>query len=63
LTRGQRVAFQVGVPLALAIGFALAFPGVLVFVEGAALNLRRFWWLVLIVAMGGWVAWTLSKRR
>jgi hypothetical protein len=63
VTRRTRVAFQILVPAGLAVAAILVFPGIMVFVEGAALSLRRFWWLVLIVAMGSWLAWMLSKRN
>ncbi len=58
-----RSFLAVAIPLALAAALILAFPSVARFVEGAALSLRRFWWLVLIGLMGGWAAFTLSRRN
>ncbi|HLE00832.1 MAG TPA: hypothetical protein VJB59_11265 [Bdellovibrionota bacterium] len=39
------------------------FPVAIRFVEAAALNLRVFWWLVLLVALITWVIWVWSKRN
>ncbi len=39
------------------------FPFAAGFVEAAALNLRRFWWIVLLIVLIIWVNWTLGKRN
>jgi hypothetical protein len=58
-----RTALAVVIPIGLAIALIVAFPAVARFAEGAALSLRRFWWLVLIGALAGWLAWTLRSRN
>jgi hypothetical protein len=42
---------------------AALFPRVLAFVELAARELRYFWWLVLLVALGLWIAYFFGKKR
>lgn len=49
--------------LLVAVVLWFAFPFLAVFVEGAALNIRRFWWLILLVSLGIWVWWTFAKNR
>lgn len=41
----------------------LIFPGVLAFVEMAARELRYFWWLVLMVAVGVYLIFFFGKSR
>jgi hypothetical protein len=43
-------------------GLVLLFPRALAFVELAARELRYFWWLVLIVALGGWLIWGFGRK-
>jgi len=40
----------------------LAFPRVLAFAELAAVELRYFWWLILIVALAIWLIWGIGRR-
>jgi hypothetical protein len=40
----------------------LLFPGVLAFVQQAALEIRYLWWLILLVALGGWLIWAGRRR-
>lgn len=47
----------------LLFGLCLFFPRVLAFVELAARELRYLWWLVLILALGVWLAFFLKKKR
>lgn len=53
--------------LALLFGIVFAlvrfFPFVARLGEIAALGLREFWWLVLILSLGGWLIWILGKRN
>jgi hypothetical protein len=44
-------------------GACLLFPRVLAFAELAARELRYFWWLVLILALGVWLAFFVGKKR
>jgi hypothetical protein len=39
------------------------FPRVLAFTELAARELRYLWWLVLMVALGVWLAFFSGRRR
>lgn len=41
----------------------LLFPRVLAFVELAARELRYLWWLVLIAALGVWLAFFYGRQR
>jgi hypothetical protein len=50
----------VGVIAAIAVLF---FPRVLAFVELAARELRYFWWLILLVALGIWLVFFFGKKR
>ncbi len=45
------------------IGAALAFPRVLAFAELAARELRVLWWLILILALGVWLAFFYGRKR
>ena len=45
------------------VGACLLFPRVLAFAELAARELRYFWWLVLILALGVWLAFFVGRRR
>jgi hypothetical protein len=55
------------VGLVVAVTFAVAacliFPRVMAFAELAARELRYFWWLVLILAFGVWLAFFAGRRR
>lgn len=48
--------------LALVVA-CLAFPRVLAFVELAARELRYLWWLVLIAALGVWLAFFYGRGK
>lgn len=41
---------------------ALLFKPVLAFVEMAALELRYFWWLILLVALAVWLIWGVGRK-
>ncbi|MCM2277477.1 MAG: hypothetical protein NDJ89_05325 [Oligoflexia bacterium] len=58
-----RLVFQLLVLIGVAAGLWFAFPFAARFVEAAALNLRRFWWIVLLLGLGAWLIWTSSKRN
>jgi len=40
----------------------LVFPRSLRFVEAAARELRYLWWLILLLALGGWLVWGSVRR-
>lgn len=44
------------------IALFLIFPGALKFAEMGARELRYFWWLILLVALAGWLIWGFRKR-
>lgn len=44
------------------IGLALLFKPVLAFVELAAVELRYFWWLILLLALAGWLIWGIGRK-
>ena len=58
-----RAALQIGAVVVFAVGLWFLFPYAARFVEGAAVSLRRFWWVILLFVMTGWAVWTLSKRN
>jgi len=45
------------------IGLGITFPRVLAFAELAARELRVFWWLILLLALGIWLAFFTGKKR
>lgn len=61
LRRRRRIVMIVaGVLLALSV---LLFPRVLAFTELAARELRYFWWLILLLALGIWLAFFVGNKR
>ncbi len=44
-------------------GACLLFPRVLAFAELAARELRYLWWLILILALGVWLAFFVGRKR
>lgn len=40
----------------------LLFPGVFAFVQRAAGEIRYLWWLILLVALGGWLIWAGRRK-
>jgi len=39
------------------------FPLAIRIAESAALGIRQFWWMILILSLGGWLVWVLKKRN
>jgi hypothetical protein len=60
--KGRRIV-AVGIVAAFFVGACVAFPRVLAFVELAARELRYFWWLILILALGVWLAFFFGRSR
>jgi hypothetical protein len=58
--RGRWVA-QGAVMLVVAIGLFVAFPHAFAFVESAALNVMRLWWLVLLLVLAIWLIWGFGR--
>lgn len=62
MTPRKRAFFQF---LSLVIvGFALVFffPRAAAFAEMAARELRYLWWIILLVALAGWLIWGVGRR-
>lgn len=57
-----RAALRWLVLVAVLVVLALLFKPVLAFVEMAALELRYFWWLILLVALAVWLIWGVGKK-
>ena len=57
-----RAALRWLVLIAVLVVLALLFKPVLAFVEMAALELRYFWWLILLVALAVWLIWGVGRR-
>ena len=55
--------FKLLAALLLIIGLALLFPPAMKFVEMAAMELRYFWWLVLLVILALWLIWGLGSKK
>ena len=63
MNKRLRKFLQIGGLTLFAFLLWLFFPFAIGFVEAAALNLRRFWWIVLLVALSVWLIWTSRKRN
>ena len=46
----------------LAAGLFLLFPIAFKFVEGAARSVLRLWWIVLLLALAGWLIWGAGRK-
>jgi type VI protein secretion system component VasK len=57
-----RAALRWLVLVAVLVLLALLFKPVLAFVEMAALELRYFWWLILLVALAVWLIWGIGRK-
>tara|TARA_A100001037_G_scaffold287701_1_gene297520 strand:- start:770 stop:976 length:207 start_codon:yes stop_codon:yes gene_type:complete len=45
-----------------AVGLFLLFPITLSFIEAATRSIRVLWWLILLLALGGWLYWSASRK-
>jgi hypothetical protein len=57
-----RILIQTTVLVVVIIGLVLVFPRAFAFVEMAARELRYFWWVILLLALAGWLIWGFKKR-
>jgi hypothetical protein len=57
-----RATLQLLVLISVVVVLFLLFPKVFGFVELAARELRYLWWLVLLVALAGWLIWSAGRR-
>ena len=62
MTPRKRAILQCGVLVGVAVLLFLAFPAAFRFVEMAARELRYLWWLILLLALGGWLIWGVGRR-
>ena len=57
-----RTFLQLAILVLVIGGLILFFPRALAFTEMAARELRYFWWLILLLALAGWLMWGFKKR-
>ena len=57
-----RAALQLLVLIGVVAVLFLVFPKTLAFAEMAARELRYLWWLILLVALAGWLIWSAGRR-
>lgn len=62
MTPRGRTFLQLTVLVLVIGGLILFFPRALAFTEMAARELRYFWWLILLLALAGWLIWGFKKR-
>jgi hypothetical protein len=62
MTPRKRAILQCGVLVGVAVLLVLAFPATLRFAERAARELRYLWWLIFLLALGGWLIWGVGRR-
>ncbi len=62
MTPRRRAVVQLLVLLGVAGLLLLLFPATFQFVEAAARELRYLWWLILLVALAGWLIWGTGRR-
>jgi len=60
---GLRAILQILVLLVVIASLILLFPPAAEFAEMAARELRAFWWLALMVALGLWLIFGLGRKR
>ena len=63
MTPGGRRFLALGIAATFAVAACLIFPRAMAFAELAARELRYFWWLVLILAFGVWLAFFAGRKR
>lgn len=57
-----KLFFQLVFLILVIVGLILIFPRAFAFVEMAARELLYFWWLILLLALAGWLIWGFKKR-
>jgi uncharacterized membrane-anchored protein len=62
MTPRQRAVTQLLVLIVVIGGLILLFPKAYAFTEMAARELRYFWWLILLLALGIWLIWGFKRR-
>jgi hypothetical protein len=62
MTPRQRAIAQICVLAGICLLLFLFFPPALAFAEAAAREIRVLWWLILLVALGLWLIWGVSRK-
>ncbi len=62
IPRWIKSALWIFLLLAVMLGLFLLFPVLFKFAEGAARSAFRLWWLILLLALGIWLIWGVSRR-
>jgi hypothetical protein len=62
MTPRARAILQITVLGGIFLILWLLFPAAFAFVEMAAREIRYLWWVVLLVALGIWLAWGFRTR-
>ena len=57
-----RALIQAVLLVLVVVVLMLLFPGVLAFAQLAARELRYLWWLILLVALAGWLIWAGRRK-
>lgn len=57
-----RALLQITMLIGVIAGLFLLFPKAFGFVELAARELRYFWWLILVIALGIWLIWGIKRK-
>ena len=57
-----KLFFQLVFLILVIVGLILIFPRAFAFAEMAARELLYFWWLILLLALAGWLIWGFKKR-
>ncbi len=57
-----RAFLQIIVLVGVIGGLIFIFPKAYAFAEMAARELRYFWWLILLLALAGWLIWGVKRR-
>ncbi len=57
-----RAGLQIGVLVLVLSLLVLLFPRAYAFAEMAARELRYFWWLILLLALGIWLIWGIGRK-
>jgi hypothetical protein len=62
MTPRGRASAQIVVLAGVFLLLFLLYPPALAFAELAAREIRYLWWVVLLVALAGWLIWGVSRK-
>lgn len=57
-----RAALQLAALVAVLVVLLLLFPSAYAFAEMAAREMRYLWWLILLIALAGWLIWGAGRK-